>query len=104
MLGSLIWWFDFNYYLVTLANAGLPGLLGSTLIFYVGVIWIQTLLYGLALIPCRDDLKLPQLLRNGAIIALRYPLHNAIFTIFIGLLFLPGVLFSLLSHCSLSHL
>ena len=91
--GLVIWAFDLDFYNSTFGQEGLLGPLGFIFIFYVGVVWLQTISYAWALLVSRNDLRLLQQLRNGALIALRYPFHNLISTLFIGALFALGIYF-----------
>lgn len=83
-LGIAVWVADFFFYMSVLAHAGEIGLVGAVVIGYVGVLWLQTLLYAWALLMSRDDLRLMQLLRNGAIISLRFSTQTIINTIFVA--------------------
>jgi uncharacterized membrane protein YesL len=83
-LGIAVWVADFYFYTGVLAQAGSIGLVGAALIAYIGVLWLQTLLYAWALLISRDDLRVGQLLRNGAIMALRFSTQTLVNTLFVA--------------------
>lgn len=86
LLGIILWVMDLNLYIQLAGGVGIIGFVGAVLIFYIGVVWIQTLFYAWPMMVCRDDLTLVQLLRNSVVMALRYPLHNFVATVFMALL------------------
>lgn len=86
LLGTAVWLLDLFFYAGISGDLGAIGWLGAIFIFYVGLIWLLTLFYAWALMVCRDDLKLGQLLRNGFVVALRFPVHNFIAAFFLLLL------------------
>jgi uncharacterized membrane protein YesL len=88
--GIAIWVVDLMLYAGVATQAGLVGQLGLFAIIYVGVTWLQTLFYAWALLVCRPDLKLLQLLRNGMVLALRNPLQTYLNTLYIALVFVLG--------------
>jgi uncharacterized membrane protein YesL len=91
LLGIILWVVDLSLFLQLAGGEGIIGWVGTVFICYVGLMWLQTLFYAWPMMVCRDDLTLLQLLRNGVVIALRYPIHNFIATIFMGLLFALAV-------------
>jgi uncharacterized membrane protein YesL len=83
-VGIAVWVADLIFYSSLLARAGEIGIVGGAVIAYLGVIWLQTLLYAWALLISRDDLRTGQLIRNGAIMALRFSTQTLINTLFVA--------------------
>jgi hypothetical protein len=90
LVGIVIWFVDLQFYLGALGGQGVLGWAGAIFVIYVGVVWLQVLLYAWPIMVCRDDLRLPQLLRNGFIIALRFPFASFINSLFLALLLLAS--------------
>jgi uncharacterized membrane protein YesL len=88
LTGFAIWLLDFIFYTRLLGNTAMIGWIGQVFLLYFGTVWIQTILFGWALMVCRADLKLWQLLRNSLVLVLRYPTHAFISALFVGLLLL----------------
>ncbi len=86
LLGTLLWFLDLSLYLAMAGELGGLAWIGAVLILYIGVVWVQTLFFAWPMLVCRDDLAVRHLLRNGAILAMRYPVHNLIMTLFGGFL------------------
>lgn len=86
LLGIILWVMDLNLYIQLAGGIEIVGFVGAVLIFYIGVVWIQTLFYAWPMMVCRDDLTLLQLLRNSVVMALRYPFHHFVAAAFMGLL------------------
>jgi len=74
------------------AEAGIFATFGTLLLLYIVVMWLQTLSYAWTMLITRSDLKLGQMLRNGALISFRYPFHNLLSSAFIALLLYASVL------------
>ncbi len=91
ILAAAIWAADLNFYLKFVQNIEALAWLGSVLFLYIGLVMLQTLFYAWPLLVCRDDLSVRQLLREGVLLALRYPLRNAISTLFIALMVLISI-------------
>lgn len=86
LAGIIVWLVDLGFYINLLGGLGIAGWLGAVLIFYIGIAWMLTLVYAWQLLICRDDLKLHQILRNAALIALRFPAHSTLMGVVIFLL------------------
>ena len=86
LFGIILWLLDLNLYIQLAGGIEIVGFLGAVFIFYIGLVWIQTIFYAWPMMVCRDDLTFAQLLRNSVVLALRYPIHNFVATIFVGLL------------------
>jgi uncharacterized membrane protein YesL len=86
LFGIILWVVDLTLYIQLAGGIEIVGFIGAVFIFYLGLIWIQTLFYAWPMMVCRDDLTIPQLLRNSVVMALRYPLHHFVAAIFIALL------------------
>lgn len=91
LLTVVIIYADVPFYYQVIGQGGmLVGVL-TLLVFYVLLLWFQTFSYAWAMFAVREDLNTKDLLRNGLLLALRYPVHNLISTLFAGVLVLASV-------------
>ncbi len=91
--GVLFWLVDLLLYMAMAQDFGGLAWFGAVFIAYFGLVWAQTLFYAWPMMVCRDDLRVVDLLRNGVILSMRYPLHNFVTTLFAALLLAITILY-----------
>jgi uncharacterized membrane protein YesL len=90
ILSIVIILFDFPFYYSFASQGGFFAPLGALFLLYIALSWLQTLYYAWAMLVTRTDLSLGQMLRNGALITLRYPFHHLLSGAFLALLLFAG--------------
>jgi uncharacterized membrane protein YesL len=96
LLGLLILVADLKVYPSMVDPGGFFSTVVGIIVLYVGLMWLTTLFYAWPLLVSREDFNLVHLLRNGFVIAARYPANSLISVAFIALLlfatyFLPPI-------------